>query len=101
MKNTEEKKAPKVQRTVRISAAADNGLEELAKKEGRKVSSLVDVAVEEFLRRHGVEASVSDSYNHLLIGPTDITNVAPVLEAIGKEIALELFLDIVKAQRQS
>ncbi len=85
--------------SVRLKPANRAGLDELARRGNRKISALVDQAVEEFLaRRLGTQISAQGPF---ALDSADIERIAPVVKAIGAPISLQVFTDIIEAQRTS
>lgn len=85
--------------TVRVKPANRAGLDQLAEREDRKVSSLVDEAVGDFLaRRLGTQISAQGAFS---LDSADIERIAPIVKAIGAPISLQVFTDIIEAQRTS
>ena len=83
--------------SIRVTPANRTGLQTLADKENRKISPLINQAIEEFLaRRLGTEVS---SNGPLSMDSADIERIAPVVKAIGAPISLQVFTDIIQAQR--
>ncbi len=88
---------PKKVLSARIKPANRAGLDVLAQGESGKISSFVDMAIEEFLaRRLGNEFSPKSIFS---LDSEDIERITPVVKAIGAPISLEVFISIVGAQR--
>ena len=89
--------SPKQSVCFRISSTNRTGLEQLVKESGSTLSSLADMAIEEFLAdRIGLAVSNQVPFS---LNSADIDRVAPVVKAIGKSVSLKLFVSIVEEQR--
>ncbi|KND49261.1 MAG: hypothetical protein AB203_02600 [Parcubacteria bacterium C7867-008] len=87
----------KRQLTVRLKPANRAGLDQLAERGNGNISALVDQAVEEFLaRRSGTPIAAQGPF---ALDSADIERIAPVVKAIGAPISLQVFTDIIEAQR--
>ncbi len=96
---TKKEERNKLPITVRVTPENRTGLDRLAEQESRKVSSLVDQAVEEFLvRRLGVQFLLKSI---LELDSTDVERAVPVMKAVGAPIPLQVFVDLIEVQRKA
>lgn len=94
----EDKDAPKIPVTFRLSQDKHARLKELAEESRRTTSALMDQAIEEFLDRHLIQ-DVRVENEEACLDAEDIRKVGPVIEAMGTPVPLSLFLKIVRLQK--
>jgi ribbon-helix-helix protein len=88
------RESPKTPTTIRLKPDSLEQLKALANTTGRTVSSLIDAAVEEYLNRKP-ESLVPVISKELLIGSEELKRMTDVVEAMGKPLPLNLFLDLI------
>ena len=82
--------------SVRVKNESLEKLEEMALQQGNgvTVSPLINCAVELFLSEKDLFEG-----NGIFLQQSDLTDMLPVMEAIGEPVSLKLFLDIIDAKK--
>lgn len=93
------KEAHKTAISCRLNPQNLERLRAIAGEEGRTVSTLINMAIEEFVARlgGGLPESSNVAAEELPISLDDLKKVTHVVETMGTAVSLKLLLDIIKA----